>query len=119
MVMVDAIIEMGIKWDTPVKIEIGNKGMDMVEGMVMGIELNKEGPMEGLLLKLKHTMPPQREGSPIEIHLSEEWMVDKEMVMGMVEIKMIKIEKSIGTLNMILRRKIRKRVTLKILLNLK
>ena len=46
--MVGPAIEMGIRRDIPVKIEIGNKGMDMVEGMVMGIELNKEGPMEGL-----------------------------------------------------------------------
>ena len=93
MVMLGPFIEMGIRWDIPVKIEIGNKGMDMVEDMVMRIELNKEGPMEGLLLKLKHTTPPQREGYPIEIHHPEKWMVGKEMVMGMVEIKMIKIEK--------------------------
>ena len=58
--MVGPTIEMGIRWDIPVKIEIGNKEMDMVEGMAMGIEINKEGPMEGLLLRLKHITPPQR-----------------------------------------------------------
>ena len=60
--MVGPIIEMGIRWDIPVNIEIGNKGMDMVEGMAMGIETNKEGPMEGLLLRLKthHTTPKGR-----------------------------------------------------------
>ena len=119
MVMVGPIIEMGIRWDIPVKIESGNKGMDMVEGMVMGIETSREGPMEGLLLRPKHTTPPQREGSPIEIHHLEEWVENKEMVIGMVRIKMIKIERSIETLNMILRKKMRKRVILKILLNLK
>ena len=64
--MVGPIIEMGIRWDIPVKIGIGNKGMDMVEGMAMGIETNKEEPMEGLLLKPKHTTPPQREDFPME-----------------------------------------------------
>ena len=93
--------------------------MDMVEGMAMGIETNKEGPMEGLLLRLKHTTPPQREGFPMETHHPEERVVDREMVMGMVKIIMIKIEKSIETLNMILRKKMRKRVILKTLLNLK
>ena len=117
--MVGPIIEMGIRWDIPVKIEIGNKGMDMVEGMAMGIETNKEGPMEGLLLRLKHITPPQRKGSPIRTHHPEEWVVDREMVMGMVKIKMIEIEKSIETLNMILRNKMKKRVILKTLLNLK
>ena len=33
----------------------------MVEGMVMGIEINEEGPMEGQLLRLKHITPPQRD----------------------------------------------------------
>ena len=87
--MVGPIIEMGIRWDIPVKIESRNKGMDMVEGMAMGIETNKEGPMEGLLLRLKHTTPPQREGFPMETHYPEEWVVDR----GMVKIKMIKIKK--------------------------
>ena len=73
----------------------------------------------GQLLKLKHTTPPQREGSPIEIHHLEELVVDREMVMGMVKIKMIKIGKDIEILNMTLRKKMRKRVILKILLSLK
>ena len=72
-----------------------NRGMDMVGGMAMEIKTSREGPMEGLLLKLKHNTPPQREGSPIKTHHPEEWVVDREMVMGMVNIKMIKIEKSI------------------------
>ena len=67
-----------------------NKEMDMVGGMAMGIKTNKEGPMEGLLLRLKHITPSQREGSPIRTHHPEEWVVDREMVMGMVRIKMIK-----------------------------
>ena len=75
------------------KIGIGDKGMDMVEGMVMETKISREGPMGALLLKLKHTTPPQREGSPIEIHHLEELVVDREMVMGMVKIKMIKQEK--------------------------
>ena len=116
--MVGPTIEMGIRWGIPMKVGIGNKGMDMAEGMVMGIEINKEGPMEGLLLKLKHITPPQREGSPIETQHPEDW-VDKEMVMGMVRIEMIKIERDIGILDMILKKKMRKRVTLKTLLNLK
>ena len=66
-----------------------------------------------------HITPLLREGSPIETHHPEEWVVDREMVMGMVRIKMIKIEKSIETLDVILRKKMRKRVILKILLNLK
>ena len=40
----------------------------------------------------------QREGSPIEIHYLEELVVDREMVMGMVKIKMIKIGKDIEIL---------------------
>ena len=79
--------------------------MDMVEGMAMGIKISREGPMEGLLLKLKHITPPQREGSPIETHHPEEWVVDREMVKGMVKIKMIKIEKSIETLNIVMKKK--------------
>ena len=75
------------------KIGIGDRGMDMVEGMVMETKISREGPMGGLLLKLKHTTSPQREGSPIEIHHLEELVVDREMVMGMVKIKMIKTEK--------------------------
>ena len=75
------------------KIEIGNKGIDMVEGMVIETKISREGPMGGLLLKLKHTTPPQRKGSPIEIHHLEEWVVDREMVMGMVKIRMTKIGK--------------------------
>ena len=50
------------------KVGIGNKGMDMVEGMVMGIEISREGPMEGLLLRLKHNTPLQRKGFPIKTH---------------------------------------------------
>ena len=50
--------------------------------MAMGIETNKEGPMEGLLLRLKHITPPQREGLPMETHHPEEWVVDREMVIG-------------------------------------
>ena len=119
VVMVGPIIEMGIRWDILVRIGIGSKGMDMVEGMAMGININRERPMEGLLSRLKHITPPQREGSPIKIHHPEEWVENKEMVMGMVKIKMIKIEESIEILNMILKKKMRKRVILKILLNLK
>ena len=118
MVMVDPTIEMGIRWDIPVKIEIENREMDMVEGVVMGIEINKEGPMEGLLLRLKCITPPQREGFPMEIHHPEEWVVDREMVMGMVRIEMIRIEKGIKILNMILE-KMKKKVILKTPLNLK
>ena len=44
----------------------------------------------GLLLKFKHTTPPQREESPIKTHNLEELVVDWEMVMGMVKIGMIK-----------------------------
>ena len=87
----------------------------MVGGMVMEIKISREGPMGGQLLKLKHTTPPQREGPPIEIHHLEELVVDREMVMGMVKIKMIKIEKDIEILNT----KMSKRVILKILLNLR
>ena len=95
------------------------KGMDMVGGMVMEIKISREGPMGGQLLKLKHTTPPQREGFPIEIHHLEELVVVREMVMGMVRIKMIKIEKDIEILNMTLRKKMRKKVILTILLSLK
>ena len=72
LVMVGPTIEMGIRWDILVKIGNGNKGIDMVEGMAMGIKINKEGPMEGLLLRIKHTTLPQREGSPIKTHHPEE-----------------------------------------------
>ena len=70
--MVGPIIEMGIRWDILVKIGIGNKGMDMVEGMAMGIKISREGPMEELLLRLKHITPPQRERSSIKTHHPEE-----------------------------------------------
>ena len=60
VVMVGPIIEVGIRWGILVKIGIGNKGMDMVEGMAMGIKISREGPMEGLLLKLKHITPLQK-----------------------------------------------------------
>ena len=119
VVMVGPIIEVDTRWGILVKIGIGNRGMDMVEGMAMGIKISREGPIEGPLLKLKNITPPQREGSPIETHDPEEWVVDREMVMGMVKIKMIKIEKSIETLNIVMKRKMRKRVILKILLNLR
>ena len=66
--MVGPIIEMGIRWGILVKIGIGNRGMDMVEGMAMAINISRKGPMEGLLLRLKHNTPPQREGSPIKTH---------------------------------------------------
>ena len=117
--MVGPIIEVGIRWGILVKIGIGNRGMDMVEGMAMGINISREGPMEGLLLRLKYITPPQREGFPMETHHPEEWAVDSEMVMGMVKIKMIKIERSIEILDIILKKKMRKRVILKTLLNLK
>ena len=65
------------------------------------------------------TYQTKRKGPPIKIHHPEEWVVDREMVMGMVKIKMIRREKSIDTLNIILKKKMRKRVILKILLNLK
>ena len=61
----------------------------------------------------------QRKGSPIEIHHLKELVVDREIVMGMVRIKMIKIEEDIEILNMTLKRRMKKRVILKILLNLK
>ena len=48
--MVGPIIEVGIRWGILVKIGIGNRGMDMVEGMAMEIEISREGPMEELLL---------------------------------------------------------------------
>ena len=70
--MVGPIIEMGIKWGTLMKIGIRNREMDMVEGMAMGTEISREGPMEGLLLKLKHITPPQGEGFPMETHHPEE-----------------------------------------------
>ena len=70
--MVGPIIEMGIRWDILVRIGIRNKGMDMVEGMVMKINISKERPMEGLLPRLKHITPPQREESPIKTHHPEE-----------------------------------------------
>ena len=53
------------------KVGIGNKGMDMAEGMVMGIDISREGPMEGLLLRLKHNTLPQRKGFPIKTHQPE------------------------------------------------
>ena len=56
--MVGPIIEMGIRWGILVKIGIGKRGMDIVEGMVMAINISREGPMEGLLLRPKHTTPP-------------------------------------------------------------
>ena len=96
------------------KIGIEDKGMDMVGGMVMEIKISREGPMGGQLLKLKHTTPPQRERSPIEIHHLEELVVDREMVMGMVKIKMIKMGNDIEILNRTLGKKMRKRVILKI-----
>ena len=101
------------------KVGIGDKGMDMVGDMVMEIKVSREGPMGGKLLKLKHTTPPQREGSPIEMYHLEELVLDREMIMGMVKTKMIKIEKDIEILNMTLKKKMRKRVILKILLSLK
>ena len=64
--------------------------MDMVEGMVMETKISRKGPMGDLLLKPKHITPPQREGSPIEIHHLEDLLVDRGKVMGMVKIKMIK-----------------------------
>ena len=69
----------------------------------------------GLLLKLKHTTPPLREGSPMEMHHLKELVVDREMVMGMVRIKMIKTEKDIEIPNMTWKKKMRKKVILKIL----
>ena len=75
--------------------------------------------MGGLLLKLKHITPPQREGSPMAIHHLEELVLDREMVMEIVRIKMIKIERNIEIPSMIMRKKMRKRVILKILLSLK
>ena len=93
--------------------------MDMVGGMVMEIKISREGPMGSLLLKLKHSTPPQREGSPIGIHHLEELVVDREMVIEMVKIKMIKTEKDIEIPNMTWKKQMRKRVILKILLSLK
>ena len=101
-----------------IKIRIGDKGMDMVEGVGIETKISREGPMGGLLLKLRHTTPPQGEGSPIEIHHLEELVVNREMVMGMVKIKMIKIEKDIEIPNMTWKKKMKKRVILKILLSL-
>ena len=60
-----------------------------------------------------------KEGSLIEIHHLEELVVDREMIMGMVKLKMIKIGKDIEILDMALKKKMRKRVILKILLSLK
>ena len=65
-----------------------NRNWEQRNGYGMGIRISREGPMEGLLL----ITLPQREGSPMEIHHPEEWVVDREMVMGMVKIKMIEIE---------------------------
>ena len=70
--MVGTPIEMGIRWGVLVKIGIRDKGMNMVGGMAMGIKTSREGSMEGLLLRLKHITPPQREGSPIKTHHPEE-----------------------------------------------
>ena len=50
-----------------------------------------------LLLKLKHTTPPQREGSPMGMHHLEELVMGRKMVMGMVKIRMIKTEKDRDT----------------------
>ena len=72
----------------------------------------------GVLFKPKHTTPPQREGSPIEIHHLE-WVVDREMVMAMVKMKMIKIEKDIEIPSMILKKRMKKRVILRTLFSLK
>ena len=100
--------------------ENGNWGQRNGYGRrVMETRISREGPMGGLLLKPKHTTPPQREGSPIEIHHLEELVVDREMVMGMVKIKMIKIEGHIEISSMTLRKRMRKRVILKFLLSLK
>ena len=101
------------------KIGIGDKEMDMVEGMAVETKISSERPMGGPLLKLKHTTPPQREASPIKIHHLEELVVDRETVMGMVKIRMIRIKEDIEIPSMILRKKMRKRVILKILLSLK
>ena len=68
VVIMGPIIEMGIRWGILVKVGIGNRGMDMVEGMAMEIEISREGPVEGLLLRLKHNTPPQRKGFPIKTH---------------------------------------------------
>ena len=48
-----------------------NKGMDMAEGMAMEINISREGHIEGLLLRLKHNTPPQREGPPIKTYHPE------------------------------------------------
>ena len=61
----------------------------------------------------------QREGSPIETHHLERLVVGREMVMGMVKIKMIKIGKDIEILSMTLKKRMRKRVILKTLLSLR
>ena len=95
-----------------------NWGQRNEYGRGYGSGISRERPMGGLLLKFKHTTPPQREESPIEIHHLEELVVDREMVMGMVKIRMIRIE-DIEIPSMILRKKMRKRVILKILLSLK
>ena len=101
------------------KVGTGDKEMDMIEDMVVEIKISRERPMGGLLLKLKHITPPQREESPIKIHYLEGLVVDREMVMGMVKIRMIRIEEDIEISSMILRKKMRRRVILKILLSLK
>ena len=60
--MVGPNIEMSMRWGILVKIGTGDKGMNMVEGMAMGIKISREGPMEGLLLRLKHITPPKGKG---------------------------------------------------------
>ena len=41
-IMVGPIIKVGIRWDILVKVGIGNRGMDMVEGMAMGIKISRD-----------------------------------------------------------------------------
>ena len=70
--------------------------MVMVRDMVMKIGDSKEGSQGGHLPKLRHIISLQKEGLPIEAYQLEGLLVNKGVVMEVVEIKVIRIRKSIG-----------------------
>ena len=79
------------------KVKTGDKEMVMAGGMVMEIRISREGPQESQLLKLKHTIPPQKGGSSFETYHLGGLVVVREMAMEMVGIGVTKIENDIDT----------------------
>ena len=69
--------------------------MVMVEGMAMEAKGNKRGPQEDQSPKLRPITPLQEEGLPIGACHPEGLVVNRKMLMEMVEIKVIKIRKGI------------------------